>query len=143
MYQHSMFNIFISVSLGQCCGLKTCTSKWVWCSKEGALCCITVGNLGHKLHSPLYFQLKATTLEETDGLNLLIDGVMAGVTANILGVLRWPMQHQACWHQMGLSLLSKGGESLLRKQQGSLAELYTRCEGGERQCQACPWQDVG
>lgn len=107
-----VFNIFTSVSLGQCCGLKTHTDKWVWCL-EGALCCITVGSLGHKLHSPLYFQLKATTLEETDGLNLLIHGFMASVTARILGVLtmQWPMQHQAGWPQMGFILLSEGGES--------------------------------
>lgn len=63
-----MFNILTSVSLGQRCGLKTHTDKWVWCLEEGALCCITVGNLGHKLHSPLYFQLNATTLEEQMGL---------------------------------------------------------------------------
>lgn len=93
-----MFNIFISVSLGQCCGLKTHTDKWAWCLEEGALGCITVGNLGHKLHSPLYFQLKATTLEETDGLSLLVHGFMAGVTAKILGVLtmQLAMQHQGC-----------------------------------------------
>lgn len=80
-----MCNIFISVRLGQCCGLKTHTDKWVWCLKEGALCCVSVGNLEHKLHSPLHFQLKAATLEETDGLNLLIHGFVAGVTASILG----------------------------------------------------------
>lgn len=44
--------MFISVSLGQRCGLKTHTDKWVLCLKEGAFCCITVGNLGHKLYSP-------------------------------------------------------------------------------------------
>lgn len=62
VYWHVMFNIFTSVSLGQCCGSKTHTDKWVWCLEEGALCCITVRNLGHKLHSPLYFPLKAATL---------------------------------------------------------------------------------
>lgn len=81
--------------------------------EEGALCCISVGNLGHKLLSPLYFQLKATTLEETDGLSLLIHGFMADVTAKMLGFLtmQWSMQHQACWQQMGFILLSEGGEA--------------------------------
>lgn len=80
-----MFNIFTSVSLGQCCGLKTHTDKWAWCLKEGALCCIPVRNLRHKLHSPLCFQLKARILEETDGLSPLIHGFIAGVSATVWG----------------------------------------------------------
>lgn len=54
-----------------------------------------------------HFQLKAAILKETDGSP-------AGVTTVILGVLtmEWPVQCQECWHQVALTFLSEGRESL-------------------------------
>lgn len=72
-------------------------------------------DLGHKLYSPLFFQLKIAMLEEADRLSLFIYGSVAGVTAKILGSLTKERltQHEACWHQMGLAFLSEGGAFLL------------------------------
>lgn len=114
-----MFNIFTSVSLGQCCDSKTHTDKWVWCLEEGALCCITVGNWGTKVTFSSLFPVEGSNTKKHIGWVLIVHG---WCHCQNFGVFDNAIAYAA----PGLT-----GRALL-----------DRCEGGLGQYQACCWQDV-